>query len=129
MSGVSWLGAIRFASVALMGVPLTYAAYYGTRLTDRALHTQQLPNAILLALSVVLGGLLALTIHRPGRFTPWAAHLAAFIVFGHVVYGVAATRVSAAFVLSNWAVMLLSLFLLHAADEVADAEPRAAQPH
>ena len=59
MTGVSWYGAIRLTSLALMFVALTYASYYGARLVSPMLQDQRLPTAILFGLTVVLGGVLA----------------------------------------------------------------------
>lgn len=114
MSGPTWLGVARIAACCLIGAPLTYAAFYAGLFHEAATTLERLPNLILIALSVTLGGMLAGGLRWPRLLYP-AGLLAGFLVFGHIVWGVAELNRSAAFVLSNTTELALALVLTFAA--------------
>ena len=113
---VTWLDVAWASAVALVGASLTYAVFYGARILDARSVQQVAPELILFLISVTLSGLLAFGLHWHRLLRP-AGLLAGFLVFGHIVWGAVAINVSAAFVLSNWCEMAVSLLLVHAASE------------
>ena len=58
MSGPTWLGVARLTACCLIGAPLTYAAFYAGLYHDAGTTGGRLPNLILIALSIILGGML-----------------------------------------------------------------------
>lgn len=120
----SWTGLARLLAIALAGVPITYAIYYATRLETGLFGRQQVPDTILLTLSIILGGLLAAGLRWTSILRP-AGFLAGFIVFGHLVYAAAAIGVSPSFVTSNLAELTLAYYLIAAAGEAGHANPAA----
>lgn len=110
----TWTGVARIAVICLIGAPLTYAVFYAGLFHDAATTLERLPNLILIGLSAVLGGLLAAGLRWTRILYP-AGLLAGFLVFGHIVWGVAELNRSAAFVLSNITELFLALTLTFAA--------------
>jgi hypothetical protein len=114
-------------SIVLMGAPLTYGVYYASLV--RVLPQVRVADVVMLALSVILGAMLAAGLYWP-RWQRSAGLLAGFLVFGHIVWGVTADGVSAAFVLSNLTEFLVSLLLIHTASQAEQTEGlrRASRP-
>jgi len=120
--GITWAGAARVCAAALVGASLTYSVWYSRLLESRP--EQRVPDAILLALSIILGGMLVGGFRWTRLLRP-AGLLGGFLVAGHMVWGAYADSVSAAFVMSNWCELAVALALTYAGGVAEDANSAA----